>query len=67
MNGDSPRRTYRSAPLVPQSALFLRRKNEELLMDARGTESRHCSEGGGTKRDYGHSETAGARREDIEK
>ena len=55
-NRDSTSRTYRSAPLVPQSTLFLLRKSEELSMDAHGAE-----------RDYsfiGNRESAG---KDIEK
>ena len=59
-NGDSPSRTRRSAPLVPQSALFLLRKSEELSMGARGRDSRD----GDTKKD-GDGESAGAGRKDI--
>jgi hypothetical protein len=62
-NGDSASRTRRSAPLVPQSALFLLRKSEELSMDVRGRDGRHYSDDD-TKRD-GNSESAG--RKDIEK
>jgi len=61
-NGDSASRTRRSAPLVPQSALFLLRKSEELSMDARGRDSRRYSDGV-----IGDSESTGAGRKDIEK
>ena len=61
-NGDSPSRTRRSGPLVPQSALFLLRKSEELSMETRGRDSRD----GDTKRD-GDSENMGAGRKDIER
>ena len=68
-NGDSPSRTRRSAPLVPQSALFLLRKSEELSMDALRRDGRHHSDGG-TQRDHsfiGDSESTIAGRKDIEK
>lgn len=69
-NGDSTSRTRRSAPLVPQSALFLLRKSEELL-DARGRESRHYSDSG-TNKDHTFqvirdSESTGAGRKDFVK
>ena len=67
-NEDSASRTRRSAPLVPQSALFLLRKSEELSMDAQGRDNRHYSDG--TKRDHsfiGDSESTGAGRKDIQK
>lgn len=65
--GDSTSRTRRSAPLVPQSALFLLRKSEELSMDARGRDSRNYSDGG-TNKDHsfvGDSESTSAGRKDI--
>lgn len=68
-NGDSASRTYRSAPLVPQSALFLLRKSKELSMAAQGRDSRDYSDAG-TKREYNfisNSENAGIGRKDIEK
>ena len=69
-NGDTAAsRTRQSAPLVPQSALFLLRKSEELSMDAPGRDSRHYSDSG-TKRDHkfiGDSESTGAGRKEIEK
>ena len=65
---DSASRTRRSAPLVPQSALFLLRESEELSTDARGRDSRHYSDG--TKQDHSFiddSQSTVAGRKDIEK
>ena len=66
-SGDSVSGTRRAAPLVPQSALFLLRRSEELSIDVDGRrrDGRHYSDGD-TKRDA-DSESTGAERKDNEK
>ena len=69
-NRDRAPGTYRSAPLVPQSTLFLRRRNQKLSMNSQGRYSRRYSDSGvRIEQDYfvGHSESASARRRDAER